>query len=447
MHVAGALAGVQASWDSCADVASEITCSLVERPPASIGESETIAHGVDAALDELRAIATGGKDAIASLQTAERAAHGNRIAESRLQQGLRLLHRSHEREHPPRAARLSASTDADRRRALRDAGAEGVRGQGAARHRAHRGARAAALRGAARTCRCADSQAPANRRASSRSSTSSATLAEVASREGYVRPEVGEGFDLEIIGRPPSGGGADDAARPVRPERRAALARGADDHPHRPEHGGEEHDPATDRPDRADGADGQLRPGFAGTDRDRRPRVHARRRERQPRARAKHFHGGDVGDERHPAHGDGAEPRPARRNRARHQHVGRREHRVGRERAPARTDRVQDGVRHALPRAHPARRRIRIGPQLQRRRARERRSHPLSAPAQARRRGPLIRYRSRPARRTSATGDRAGPRAAQAARRRADRRGPERQGRHRGACATESGRPTHALYQ
>jgi DNA mismatch repair protein MutS len=72
MRVAGVLAEIQRSWDSCADLAAEIQRSLVERPPVSIGESETVAHGVDAALDELRAIATGGKDAIASLQAAER---------------------------------------------------------------------------------------------------------------------------------------------------------------------------------------------------------------------------------------------------------------------------------------------------------------------------------------------------------------------------------------
>ena len=69
---AGTLASIQQSWDSCADLAAEIQRWLVERPPASIGESETIAHGVDSALDELRTIATGGKDAIASLQSAER---------------------------------------------------------------------------------------------------------------------------------------------------------------------------------------------------------------------------------------------------------------------------------------------------------------------------------------------------------------------------------------
>mgnify|MGYP003347765343 FL=1 len=59
-------------WDSCPDLATEIQGVLVERPGTSVGEGETIASGVDGTLDELRAIAIGGKDAIAAMQTAER---------------------------------------------------------------------------------------------------------------------------------------------------------------------------------------------------------------------------------------------------------------------------------------------------------------------------------------------------------------------------------------
>ena len=46
--------------------------ALVERPPVTFGDGETIAPGVHAELDELRGIATGGKDAIAAMQQAER---------------------------------------------------------------------------------------------------------------------------------------------------------------------------------------------------------------------------------------------------------------------------------------------------------------------------------------------------------------------------------------
>jgi len=73
---AGTLAELIGDWDSCADAAAEISGLLVERPGPSIGDGETIAAGVNASLDELRAIATGGKDSIALLQAAERTRTG-----------------------------------------------------------------------------------------------------------------------------------------------------------------------------------------------------------------------------------------------------------------------------------------------------------------------------------------------------------------------------------
>ena len=73
---AGLLADVLAGWDDCADLAQAITSTLVERPPAAIGEDETVRTGVDAELDELRALERGGKDAIARIQAAERARTG-----------------------------------------------------------------------------------------------------------------------------------------------------------------------------------------------------------------------------------------------------------------------------------------------------------------------------------------------------------------------------------
>jgi DNA mismatch repair protein MutS len=69
---AGMLAVVLAEWDACADLAVAIGRTLVERPPALIGEEETIKTGVDAELDALRGLQRGGKDAIARIQAAER---------------------------------------------------------------------------------------------------------------------------------------------------------------------------------------------------------------------------------------------------------------------------------------------------------------------------------------------------------------------------------------
>jgi DNA mismatch repair protein MutS len=68
----GLLSALMGRWDSCADLAGQIVRTLVDRAPASIGDEETIRPGVDAALDELRALCSGGKDAIAQIQAAER---------------------------------------------------------------------------------------------------------------------------------------------------------------------------------------------------------------------------------------------------------------------------------------------------------------------------------------------------------------------------------------
>lgn len=72
----GLLASILSEWDNAADLSDAILRELVERPPITIGESETIAAGVDSELDELRRLSAGSKEAIAALQTAERARTG-----------------------------------------------------------------------------------------------------------------------------------------------------------------------------------------------------------------------------------------------------------------------------------------------------------------------------------------------------------------------------------
>jgi DNA mismatch repair protein MutS len=73
---AGVLSALLADWDDGADVAAEVTATLVERPPLQLGEDPTIAEGVDAELDRLRATRDGGRDAIATIQAEERARTG-----------------------------------------------------------------------------------------------------------------------------------------------------------------------------------------------------------------------------------------------------------------------------------------------------------------------------------------------------------------------------------
>ena len=68
----GALGAIVSAWDSCVDLSQRIAETLVDRPPAAVGDEDAIRPGVDAALDALRALRDGGKDSIASIQSAER---------------------------------------------------------------------------------------------------------------------------------------------------------------------------------------------------------------------------------------------------------------------------------------------------------------------------------------------------------------------------------------
>jgi DNA mismatch repair protein MutS len=63
-------------WDGCGDLCQEVSRVLVERPPVTIGDEPSIRPGVDTALDEWRALRDGGKDGIAKIQTEERARTG-----------------------------------------------------------------------------------------------------------------------------------------------------------------------------------------------------------------------------------------------------------------------------------------------------------------------------------------------------------------------------------
>ena len=67
-----ALDGVIARWDACADVCEDICTVLVDRPPLMVGDEATVREQFDTALDELRALRDGGKDAIATIQAEER---------------------------------------------------------------------------------------------------------------------------------------------------------------------------------------------------------------------------------------------------------------------------------------------------------------------------------------------------------------------------------------
>lgn len=70
------LRGLLAAWDDCGDIAAEVRRVLVQDAPMSVGDDATIATGVDAELDDLRALRDGGRDSIARIQADERARTG-----------------------------------------------------------------------------------------------------------------------------------------------------------------------------------------------------------------------------------------------------------------------------------------------------------------------------------------------------------------------------------
>ena len=190
-------------WDSCAAEASAIKATIVEHPPLSIGDEPTIAAGVDRELDRLRALRDGGKDAIANIQASERA----RTGISSLKVGFNKVFgyyievtKSNLHLVPADYQRRQTITNGERfvTPALKEYEetilTSGERIETRERElfealRAQLAVRIGALQCAARALALLDVIA---------------ALAEVAAREGYVRPEITNDFALEIAaGRHP----------------------------------------------------------------------------------------------------------------------------------------------------------------------------------------------------------------------------------------------------
>jgi DNA mismatch repair protein MutS len=193
------LADLRSRFDSCSDLSSEISRVLVERPPLQLGEEATVAPGVDAELDELRALRDGGRDAIAEIQATERARTG--IAS--LKVGFNkvfgyFIEVTNANAHlvPADYQRRQTLTGAERyvTPALKEyeervlTAAERIE----ARERALFEALRARAGGEIRRLQCV-AQLLAELDVL-------ATFADVAEREGYVRPEVTDGYDLDVVG-------------------------------------------------------------------------------------------------------------------------------------------------------------------------------------------------------------------------------------------------------
>ncbi|MBI3791449.1 MAG: DNA mismatch repair protein MutS, partial [Gemmatimonadetes bacterium] len=201
---AGALGPIATGWDSCEGLAARLTSALVARPPVAVGEeAETIAPGVDAELDALRSARTGGTDAIAAIQAAERARTGipslkvgyNRVFGYFIEvtnANRHLVPEDYQRRQtltgaeryvtPALKAHESQVFDATERIATRETALfEGLRREA--------GAAIGTLQGVAQAVAALDAFA---------------SLAEVAVAEGYCRPVMTDAFALAITaGRHP----------------------------------------------------------------------------------------------------------------------------------------------------------------------------------------------------------------------------------------------------
>jgi len=197
------LASIMTRWDGCADLAADIIATIVERPPLAMGDEICIREGVDTVLDEWRSLRDGGRDAIARIQSEERSRTGinslkvgyNRVfgyfievtntnahlvpADYQRRQTLTGAERYVTpalKEHEERVLSAAEKIE-ERERELFEA------------VRRRTGAQIRRLQCVAQIVAELDVLA---------------TFAEVAEREGYSRPVMDDGFDLEIVsGRHP----------------------------------------------------------------------------------------------------------------------------------------------------------------------------------------------------------------------------------------------------
>ncbi len=199
----GSLYGLDAGLDLLVDLASALAAALVDRPPAALGDGDVFRPGHSPALDELRALRDGGRSYIASLQSRERA----RTGIGSLKVGYNKVFGYY--IEITRANKDAVPSDYERRQTLTGAeryvtpelkvyeakvlGAEEEIARLEERQFAElRDTVGAAIR------RVQDTAARVA------AADTLASLAEVAARNGYTRPEILDGFALEIeAGRHP----------------------------------------------------------------------------------------------------------------------------------------------------------------------------------------------------------------------------------------------------
>jgi len=194
-----ALLETAAGFDLLADLGEELARALVDRPPPQLGDGDAIRPGHDRALDELRDARDGGKAYIAGLQTRER----QRTGITSLKVGFNKVFGYYIEVTRPNLEQVPA--DYERRQTL--TGAERFVTPELKEYEARVlgaeeriGTREAELLDAVRH-RVADAIGRVQHTAQRIAELDVwAALADLAHREGWVRPEVSDGFAIQLEG-------------------------------------------------------------------------------------------------------------------------------------------------------------------------------------------------------------------------------------------------------
>ncbi|HEY4130687.1 MAG TPA: DNA mismatch repair protein MutS [Gemmatimonadaceae bacterium] len=199
----GRLAEIANAWDDAAELAFAICTTLVERPPVTIGDDPAVAPGIDSDLDLLRELRDGGRDAIARIQAEERQRTGitslkvgfNKVFGYYIEitnSNLHLVPAEYQRRQTVSSGERFVTTALKEYEEKVLTAAERIETRERELFdtlRSTAGKEIARLQMIARAIAELDVLS---------------TLAEVASREGYVRPTITDDFALEIsAGRHP----------------------------------------------------------------------------------------------------------------------------------------------------------------------------------------------------------------------------------------------------
>ena len=109
------------------DLVELIANAVEEQPATSLGEGGVIKRGFSAELDTLRSASHDARQYLANLERQEKEKNGHQVAQDRLQQYLRLLHRGFAVQPGAGAGALHPQTDAGRRGTLLYAGTQRIR--------------------------------------------------------------------------------------------------------------------------------------------------------------------------------------------------------------------------------------------------------------------------------------------------------------------------------